>query len=85
MTKLKLLILAIVAATSLLPIGTRTAQAQSIHVELGDRPYYSRGPYYVEHGYRWVWVPGHYSEYRHHWVHGHYVRRERVHHDIRVY
>jgi len=48
----------------------------SVTVEIGDRPYYTRGPgYYVGHAY-YVWVPGHWS--RHHprvWIHGHYVLR----------
>jgi len=45
-------------------------------VEIGDRPYYTRGSgYYVGHAY-YVWVPGHWSR-RHPrvWIHGHYVLR----------
>ena len=49
----------------------------SVTVEIGDRPYYTRGPgYYVGHSY-YVWRPGHWS-YRHGqkvWIHGHYVVR----------
>ena len=48
----------------------------SVTVEIGDRPYYTRGPgYYVGHAY-YVWVPGHWSR-RHPrvWIHGHYVLR----------
>ena len=48
----------------------------AVTVEIGDRPYYTRGAgYYVGHAY-YVWVPGHWS--RHHprvWIHGHYVVR----------
>jgi hypothetical protein len=49
----------------------------SVTVEVGDRPYYSRGPgYYVGHTY-YVWRPGHWG-WRHGqrvWIHGHYVLR----------
>jgi hypothetical protein len=49
----------------------------SVTVEVGDRPYYVRGPgYYVGSTY-YVWKPGHWS-YRHGqkvWIHGHYVVR----------
>src|SRR5713101_5702718 len=47
-----------------------------VTVEIGDRPYYTRGAgYYVGHAY-YVWVPGHWSR-RHPrvWIHGHYVLR----------
>jgi hypothetical protein len=48
-----------------------------VYVAVEDRPYYVRGPYYIEHGRRWVWIQGHWS--RHHgrrvWVHGRYVLR----------
>jgi hypothetical protein len=42
-----------------------------------DQPYYVHGPYYVDHGHRWVWAGGHWG-HRHGrriWVHGHYVVR----------
>lgn len=42
-----------------------------------DRPYYTRGPYYVSRGATYHWVPGHYA-YRHGqrvWIHGRYVAR----------
>ena len=68
----KLLIAACIAVTAL----TGVAQAQHLSIEVGDRPYYNRGPYYHHNGYRMVWVAGHWGP-RHHWVHGHYVRRER--------
>jgi hypothetical protein len=48
----------------------------SVTVEIGDRPYYTRGAgYYVGQAY-YVWVPGHWSR-RHPrvWIHGHYVVR----------
>ena len=49
----------------------------SVTVEIGDRPYYTRGPgYYVGRSY-YVWRPGHWSRRNGHrvWVHGHYVVR----------
>ncbi len=49
----------------------------SISVEIGDRPYYTRGPgYYVGPVY-YVWRPGHWIHRQGHrvWIHGHYVRR----------
>jgi WXXGXW repeat (2 copies) len=49
----------------------------SVTVEVGDRPYYVRGPgYYVGSTY-YVWRPGHWAS-RHGqrvWIHGHYVVR----------
>ncbi len=49
----------------------------AIAVEIGDRPYYNRGPgYYVGSRY-YVWRRGHWR-HRHGrrvWVHGHYVLR----------
>jgi WXXGXW repeat (2 copies) len=49
----------------------------SVTVEVGDRPYYVRGPgYYVGRTY-YVWRPGHWAS-RHGqrvWIHGHYVVR----------
>jgi WXXGXW repeat (2 copies) len=57
--------------------GYYAAYPGSVTVEVGDRPYYSRGPgYYVGHTY-YVWRPGHW-ELRHGqrvWIHGHYVVR----------
>ena len=49
----------------------------SVGVVVADQPYYTRGPYYVSRGVRYVWQPGHYR-YRggtRVWVHGHYVGR----------
>ncbi len=49
----------------------------SVTVAVQDRPYYVRGPYYIESGRRYVWVAGHWSRRhgRKHWVHGHYALR----------
>ena len=49
----------------------------SVTVEIGDRPYYTRGAgYYVGRGY-YAWRPGHWARRngRRVWIHGHYVRR----------
>ena len=49
----------------------------AVTVEVGDRPYYTRGAgYYVGRTY-YVWKPGHWAA-RHGqrvWIHGHYVVR----------
>ena len=46
-------------------------------VAVEDRPYYVRGPYYLERGHRYVWLSGHWVRRhgRRVWVHGHYVLR----------
>jgi hypothetical protein len=49
----------------------------SVRVEVGDRPYYTRGAgYYVGRTY-YVWKPGHWASRngRKVWIHGHYVVR----------
>ena len=49
----------------------------SVTVEIGDRPYYTRGAgYYVGRSY-YVWRPGHWANRygRRVWIHGHYVVR----------
>ncbi len=49
----------------------------SVTVEIGDRPYYTRGAgYYVGRSY-YVWRPGHWAvrNGRRVWVHGHYIPR----------
>ena len=49
----------------------------SVTVEIGDRPYYTRGAgYYVGPAY-YVWAPGHWAWRHHHrvWIHGHYGLR----------
>ena len=46
-------------------------------VAVEDRPYFTRGPYYIEHGRRWAWIRGHWAR-RHGvrvWIHGAYVVR----------
>ncbi len=48
-----------------------------VAVEIGDRPYYTRGPgYYVGRAYH-IWKPGHWTvrKGRKVWIHGHYVVR----------
>ena len=75
MIKTKLLLVAIVATSILVPAAV---QAQGISISIGDRPYYHHGPRYWAGDYEMIWVPGHRS-YRG-WVHGHYVRGERRHH-----
>lgn len=46
-------------------------------VAVGDRPYYTHGPYYAYHGRRYVWVAGHWSHRygQRVWIHGRYVLR----------
>ena len=51
----------------------------SVTVEVGDRPYYTRGAgYYVGRDY-YVWKPGHWvvRNGQRVWIHGHYVLRRR--------
>ena len=53
------------------------APSTTIAVEIGDRPYYTRGPgYWVGRAY-YVWRPGHWviRSGRRVWVHGRYVLR----------
>ena len=76
----KLLIALIVAAGALAPAAVTSVQAQGLHIEIGDRPYYNHGPYYVHHGRRMVWVPGHWTHHHHVWVHGQYVVRDTGYH-----
>jgi WXXGXW repeat (2 copies) len=49
----------------------------SVTVEVGDRPYYVRGPGYWAGGAYYVWRPGHWGWRHGHrvWIHGHYVVR----------
>ena len=49
----------------------------SVTVEIGDRPYYTRGPGDDVGPSYYVWVPGHWAWRHHHrvWIHGHYVLR----------
>jgi hypothetical protein len=82
MIKTKLLLVAIMATSVLVPAAV---QAQSFSIEIGDRPYYRHGPRYWAGDYEMIWVPGHRSHRG--WVHGHYVRGQsrhhRRHHDVR--
>lgn len=43
-------------------------------IAIGDRPYYTRGPWYWDGGVRYYWVPGHWNRH-HRWVRGHYAPR----------
>lgn len=55
----------------------QNSSAASVFIEIGDRPYYTHGDWYMNHGYRWCWRPGHWRYFHHHhreWIHGHYVR-----------
>src|SRR6476619_6403793 len=76
MIKTKLLLIALVATSLLVPAAVR---AQGISIELGDRPYYSHGPRYWAGDYEMIWVPGH--RYHGVWTHGHYVRGHSRHHN----
>lgn len=74
MIKNKLLLVATIAASIILPAAA--APAQSFSISIGDRPYYRHGPRYWAGDYEMIWVPGHRSAYGRHWVHGRYVRGE---------
>ena len=78
MNKNKLLLVAIIATSILLPAAVR---ADRIEIKVGDRPFYSHGARYWEGDYEMVWVPGHMSRSGHHWIHGQYVRGEHRQHD----
>jgi hypothetical protein len=57
--------------------GVVAADTRVVAVEVGDRPYYTRGAgYYVGHDY-YVWKPGHWRKINgsRRWVHGQYVMR----------
>lgn len=57
------------------PVGP--APRAGFVVAVDDRPYYTRGPYYVQRGRHYAWVPGHWSHRygRRVWIHGHYALR----------
>ena len=74
MIKHKLLLLAIVATSILIPAAV--VEAQGISISVGDRPYYTHGPRYWAGDYEMVWVPGYRSRVTRRWVRGHYVRSE---------
>lgn len=72
----KLILLALFVAGAV--IFAPEAQAQRLTISIGDRPYYTHGPYYWHHGVRYDWVPGHYKGRR--WVRGYYrPRRSALH------
>ncbi len=52
-----------------------TVSAARVFISIGDRPYYSHGPYYWSGRVRYVWVPGHWARRHHHrvWIHGYYT------------
>jgi hypothetical protein len=86
MKKNRLLLVATIAASILLPAAVR---AQGFSIEIGDRPYYSHGAHYWAGDYQMVWVAGHWSNHNRQWVHGHYIRGEHRrhwdrHHDERI-
>ena len=59
------------------PVVVGPGHAPGVYVAVDDRPYYVRGPFYIESGRRWVWVHGHWG-HRHGrriWIHGRYVLR----------
>jgi hypothetical protein len=71
MKKTALLIAALAFMSGML---APVANAISLDINVGDRPYYGHGPGYWNGGVYYVWAPGHW-EWRHHhryWVHGHY-------------
>jgi hypothetical protein len=72
MIKNKLLLVALAAASIILPAGV---QAQGLSISIGDRGYYNHGARYWDGDYEMVWQAGHWGP-RHHWIHGHYVRGE---------
>ena len=78
MIKNKLLLLAIIAASILLPAAVR---ADRIQIHINDRPFYNHGPRYWAGEYEMIWVPGHMSRFGHHWIHGHYIRGEHRRHN----
>jgi hypothetical protein len=77
MNKNKLLLVAIITASILLPAALG---AQGITIQVGDRPFYTHGARYWDSDYEMVWVPGHMSR-NGHWIHGQYVRGEQRRHN----
>jgi hypothetical protein len=67
----KLILLLIVCLCGFVAPATN---AQSISINIGDRPYYSHGPGYWSGRAYYVWAPGHWRWRNGHkyWVHGHY-------------
>jgi hypothetical protein len=77
MIKNKLLLVAIIVTSILLPAALR---ADGISIQVGDRPFYTHGARYWDRDYEMVWVPGHVSRDGH-WIHGQYVRGEQRRHN----
>lgn len=79
MIKKFILLALVVAGVVCVPVAS---EAQ-INISIGDQGYYTHGASYVDGGYRYVWIPGHWGP-KHHWIHGHYARRNRVNVDVGV-
>ena len=62
---------ALLALTALVGVVPAHAIGLSINLNPNDRPYYTHGPSYFNHGVRYVWVAGHVNR-RGAWVPGHY-------------
>lgn len=71
---MKRVLLVLLSVVSVFGVFVPATSKARVVIEVGDRPYYSHGPFYFEHGHRLYWVPGHWNR-RHVWVHGHYGRR----------
>jgi hypothetical protein len=71
------LLIAGCTTTVVAPPGPPLPPGPAVAVAVEDRPYYVRGPYYVEGGRHYVWVSGHWAHRHGHrvWIHGHYVLR----------
>ena len=74
---MKRTIMLVVAALLSISSMVSSANAATVNIEVGDRPYYVHGPYYYVGPVRYVWVPGSWHWRHHHrvWTHGYYVRR----------
>lgn len=81
MIKNKLLLLAVITTSFLLPSAVR---AIGLTIELGDRPYYTHGARYQSGDYQMIWAPGHMSR-SHHWIHGKYVRGQQRRHESNMH
>jgi hypothetical protein len=79
MIKRQFIFALLLAGAVCLPLAS---QAQ-VSISIGDQGYYNRGSYYMDGGYRYDWVPGHWNS-KHHWVHGYYARHDRIHTGVGV-
>jgi hypothetical protein len=77
--KLALLLAVLLCGTAMVPT---TSQAIGVSVYVGDRPYYTHGPWYWNGGVRWYWAPGYWAWRHHHrvWIPGHYAPRHHYRH-----